>query len=38
MDVRNVMSVYAEPTAASAVFAQRLPDDERVCDVIKLLK
>ena len=35
--MRNVISVYAEPTAARA-FAPSAADDERIGDVIELLK
>ena len=38
MEVRKVISVKAEPTAASASRPRNLPDDQRVGDVIALLQ
>ena len=38
MEVRNVISVNAEPTAASAVRAEEAADDQRVGHVVALLQ
>lgn len=38
MDVRKVISVKAEPTAAQGISPQSLADDQRVRDVVELLQ